>query len=93
MIRMYKPQTTLLNKEQVKKDKVLNEGMSIRLRGQVLFYVSIIASGISLIKGNWITDILVVMLIIFGWKYSKLFRKWELRNRDYITQLGFEVKG
>lgn len=82
-----------INKDQMKKDKILSVGLKIRQNSHVLFYFSCIATFFGLLMRYWLIDILVVIFIGYAWHYKNSFRLWELKNKEYIESKGFEVKG
>ena len=82
---------TIITKEYIRKDPILSEGFGYKVRGQIWFYLSCIATfGVFL---NIIyVDMLIALFIILGFNYSKKFRKWELANAQHLEHLGFTVK-
>lgn len=82
-----------LDKAGMQKDAILSVGLQLRTRSHVAFFLSAILTVVSWELRQPIFSVIVFGVIIASWAYSRKFREWELTNKDYLTGLGFEVKG
>lgn len=80
------------DQSQFEKDEILKVGFLYRKRANLMLQVCVLATALTLIFGNWISDLGALALILFGASYAIRFGKWERKNVIYLRRMGFTVR-